>query len=301
MTNDKRRTTNDTLSLVGLMAGATAIGFAPLLAKLAMLEGVGPTASAFWRFLLALPLLWTWSLFERSASDATEDRGPRTEDRLVLILAGLLFTGDFSFWHRSLFYTSVANATFLANLAPIFVTLGAWLLWRQRITLVFLSGMFIGLVGMGMLFRDSMGLSGVGLKGDLFAVTTAAFYGGYQLCIKKLRRKLRTGYILARVHSLTAGGLLLVTLAWGEPLLGYGAKAWAFLVALAVVSHVGGQGLIAWSLGRLSAPFASVGLIWQPAMAALLAWWLLAEAMGPLQSLGCVVIVTGIVVARRGD
>ena len=57
MTRDKRDVTHDWRSLLGLILGATAIGFAPLLAKFAMLEGVGPTASAFWRFVLALPLL----------------------------------------------------------------------------------------------------------------------------------------------------------------------------------------------------------------------------------------------------
>lgn len=294
-------TRKDRLAILALMLGATAIGFAPLLAKFAMLEGVGPTASAFWRFLLALPLLWAWSALEK-----TPDRNPASHlalpaSRWLLLTAGILFCGDFSFWHRSIVYTTVANATFLANLAPIFVTLGAWLLWRQRITPLFLLGMFVALAGMGMLMGESFGLSRDRFTGDLFAMTTAVFYGSYQLCIKKLRGKLSTGYILARAHSVTTLGLLLVTIVSGEPLWGYSTKAWVMLVALAVVSHLGGQGLIAWSLGRLSAPFASVGLIWQPAMAALLAWWLLAEAIGPMQGIGCAVIVAGIMVARKGD
>ena len=37
-------------------------------------------------------------------------------------------------------FTTVANSTLLANFAPIFVTLGAWLLWRHRVSGAFLVG-----------------------------------------------------------------------------------------------------------------------------------------------------------------
>jgi drug/metabolite transporter (DMT)-like permease len=76
---------------------------------------------------------------------------------------------------------------------------------------------------------------------------------------------------------------------------------WMILVALALFSHAGGQSLIAYALAHLPASFSSVGLLLQPAVAALLAWSLLAEPLGWLQAVGGVVVLIGIVTARRAS
>jgi drug/metabolite transporter (DMT)-like permease len=296
MINGKRPVPTHIRSVVALMAGATCIGFAPLFVRFALLEGVGPTAAAFWRFVISLPFLWAWSALEGSGRAKVSSR-----QLYIIVACGILFTCDFSVWHRAIAYTTVANATFLANLAPIFVTLGAWLFFKDKIRGIFLLGMALAILGMGMLMSGSVVVGGTGFRGDILAVTTALFYGGYQLTVKKLRASWSTGFILSRTHSIAALGLLLVTVLSGEELLGYSGRAWLILFGLALVSHVLGQGLIAWSLARLSAPFASVGLIWQPAMAALLAWWWLAESMGSLQIIGCLVIIVGISIAHRGS
>ena len=59
--------------------------------------------------------------------------------------------------------------------------------------------------------------------------------------------------------------------------------------------------MIAYAFAHLPASFASVALLLQPAVAALLAWLLFSEDLGPLQALGAAVIVAGIVIARRAS
>src|SRR3954453_15244605 len=101
------------IAFVALVFGAIAMGASVLFVRWA---DVGPYASAFWRVFLALPFLWIWMRLEnRSVA------WPRL-DRAVL-LAGLLFTGDLFFWHLAILATTVANATFLATTAPIWVAL----------------------------------------------------------------------------------------------------------------------------------------------------------------------------------
>jgi drug/metabolite transporter (DMT)-like permease len=73
------------------------------------------------------------------------------------------------------------------------------------------------------------------------------------------------------------------------------------LVGLALISQVGGQGLITYALAHLPAAFSSVGLLLQPAIAALLAWVILSEPLGVWQALGGVIVLVGIAVARRGS
>jgi drug/metabolite transporter (DMT)-like permease len=98
----------------------------------------------------------------------------------------------------------------------------------------------------------------------------------------------------------TAIVVLPAALLSGEAFLPGTAEAWLVLLGLACVSHVGGQGMIAYALAHLPAAFSSVSLLVQPVLAAVFAWILLAEPLGPLQALGGLIVLTGIALARRG-
>src|SRR6185295_7468653 len=133
------------------------------------LSDVGPTASAFWRVALALPLLWPLVIAARRPGNA----------RLPwkwLLGAGAAFAGDLAFWHGSIRFTSVANATLLANLAAPFVTLAVWLFWRVRPSTLFAVGLAAALIGVVMLVSTSLAFSPTALLGDAFGVITALFY-----------------------------------------------------------------------------------------------------------------------------
>ena len=107
--------------------------------------------------------------------------------------------------------------------------------------------------------------------------------------------------LMAVTSTITALLLLPVALASGEPMLPHSAGGWWILIGLALVSHAAGQGLIAYALAHLPAAFSSVSLLFQPVMAALFAWALLAESLVPLQILGACVVLAGIYLARRGS
>jgi drug/metabolite transporter (DMT)-like permease len=258
---------------------------------------VGPTVSAFWRVALAVPVLWI--LFGFNCKDR---KTPDKRHSLPLLAAGIAFAGDLAFWHWSIQYTSVANSTLLANLASIFVTLAAWVLWRQRPSSLFLAGLALALGGVALLVRASLGSAPGAPLGDGLGVVTAMFYAWYLLSVKGIRgRGASTLYLMAVTTSVTALILLPVALASGETLLPPTAASWLKLLGLALVSHAAGQGLIAYALAKLPAAFSSVGLLLQPVMAALFAWVILAEPLGALQIAGGLVVLAGIYLAHRGS
>jgi drug/metabolite transporter (DMT)-like permease len=280
-------------ALFALFAGATCIALSPIWVRM---SDVGPTASAFWRVALAVPLLWAVAALAPRRQGSADRR-----QRWLLGAAGLAFAGDLAFWHWSIQATSVANATLLANLSSIFVTLAAWLLWRQKPTGRFLLGLALSLVGVALLVRASLGFSSSALLGDAFGVITAMFYAWYLLTVKRLRD---LGYatlrLMAVTTTLTAAILLPVALASGEVMLPAGAGGWLVLFGLAWITHAGGQGLITYALAHLPAAFSSVGLLLQPVLAAAFAWALLAEPLVALQIAGGAVVLAGIYLARRG-
>jgi drug/metabolite transporter (DMT)-like permease len=280
-----------------LMLGATAIAFAPIFVRL---SEAGPTATAFWRVCLAAPVLWAVLAARRPQRGATRARPDGWGDVARLSLAGFFFAGDLIFWHWSMQFTSVANATLLANFAPIFVTLGAWALFKERVTRTFLLGGGLALAGATLLMADSLTVGVDTLFGDGLGLVTAVFYGGYILTIGWLRGRFDTITIMAWSTTATAVIVLPVAALSGEAFLPGTLAGWLVLVGLACVSHVGGQGMIAYALAHLPAAFSSVSLLVQPVLAAVFAWVLLAEPLGPLQALGGAIVLGGIALARRG-
>ncbi len=285
-----------------LLLGAVLIGFSPVLAKLSVLE---PTATAFYRAGLAWPVLMLVALTTARPAAPSARRKSRPEsarDHLMLALPGLAFSGDLASWHWALQYTSVANSTVLANLAPVFVTAGAWLFFRQRPTWLFVGGLAIAIAGVGVLVADSLSVGAPDqIVGDLLGVQTAVFYGAYILGIGWSRSRFPTAVVMAWSTPHTAWGLLGLSLLNGESLGIPTLYALGILLGLAWLSHAGGQGAIAFALAHLPPAFGSVSLLLQPAVAALLGWLILSEPLTPLQAAGAVVILGGILMARRGS
>jgi drug/metabolite transporter (DMT)-like permease len=278
-------------ALPALLLGAVFIALSPIFVRL---SEAGPTATAFWRVALAVPALW--ALF------FTLEKTGRGfgKQKLLFLAAGVAFAGDLAFWHKSIEFTSVANSTLLANLASIFVTLAAWLLWRQRPRPLFLVALALALGGVALLVHTSLDFSRTALLGDALGVVTAMFYAWYILAVKGLRdRGAATLQVMAVTSTLTAVLLFPVALASGEQLLPSSASGWWILIGLALVSHAGGQGLIAYALAHLPAQFSSVGLLLQPVVAAFFAWLLLSEPLVALQIAGGLIVLVAIWLAHR--
>ena len=283
------------VALFALCSGAVAIAFAPIFVRLSY---VGPSATAFWRLTLALPVLWLWMMLE-GWGRGSHQRSLSRADYVRLSVAGLFFAGDLAVWHWSIRFTSVANATLLANFAPIFVALGGWLFFAQRVGLSFLFGMGTALAGTTLMVGMSLQVSVRHLWGDALGLITALFYAGYILSVKRLRDDFSAATIMAWGGIATSAALLPIAVLSGEQLLPNVVPDWGPLIGLALISQVGGQGLIAYALAHLPAAFSSVTLLLEPVMATVFAWMILHETIGPIQALGGVLVLVGIFVARR--
>ncbi len=282
------------IAVAALLGGALAIATSALFVKV---SEAGPVATAFWRIALALPFLWAWAIIEQRAALIRAF----TMHRGLILAAGFFFAGDLAFWHWSIVLTSVANATLLANLAPIFVTLATWLIFSRRPTALFALGLVTALTGVATLLGTDFRLGGLAVLGDLFGVVTAMFYGAYQLTVTRLRAGVATSSIMAWSCTVMAVLLLPVALASGEQILPITALGWVKLIALAIIAQVAGQSLIAYAMAHLPATFSSVGLLFQPVMAAVFAWILLGEALGATAIAGGLIVLIGIFIAHRAE
>ncbi|HEX7761283.1 MAG TPA: DMT family transporter [Caulobacteraceae bacterium] len=282
------------LALAALVFGALAIGAAPIFVRLSQ---TGPAATGFWRLTFALPILVALSL--------RREQGPLGERSLgrpgaANLAAGLMFALDLACWHYGIRFTSVANATVLPNLTPVLVTLGAWVLFRERPRGAFLIGLSVAMGGAVLMALANAGAGAVGTRphlGDALSVSTAFWYALYFVAVRRARDSQSATRVMTWSSLAGAPILLVVALALGERILPASLAGWAPLAALGLV-HVLGQGAIAWALGRLPTATASLVVLVQPVAAALLAYGVFGEAMTPLQTLGGALALAGVAFAQ---
>lgn len=277
--------------LAVLALGACAMGISPIFVRLASPE-IGPFASAFWRVALALPVLYAWA----RAEGAPAPSGPA---RTPALLAGAAFAGDLVFWHLSIMATSVANATFFATTAPVFVVLATWLVLRRRVASRTLGGLALCLAGGAALVVESMAVAPGRLLGDAFGLVTATFFATYLLFMARARERGGAAHVTFVSTAVTAAILLVVALIFDrERFWATRAETWAALAGLAFVSQVAGQGLLAVALGRLPAVFSSLVIFLEAVFAAAAGWIVLGEALSAVQYAGGALIFLGIALAR---
>jgi drug/metabolite transporter (DMT)-like permease len=288
------------LALLAFTAGALAISSSGILVRL---SETGPLASAFWRGALALPGVVLWAaLAGRSPASqpalqpARSWRVPEWDPRFLW--AGLFFAGDLGFWHESLVRTSVAASTLEANLAPIGVTLIAWLLWRERPSGGFLLAIGLALAGLLLIVSPKLHAGQRALTGDLLGVTTAGFYAAYIVVVARLRAAGRSAGAIMFWSTLIFT-VVLLPFALTQKMLPDTALGWAVLLALALLPQLLGQGLIAYALAHLPATLGAVVLYVQPVAAAIYAWLLLGERLTAVQIAGAAIVLCAIALARR--
>lgn len=281
--------------ILAVIAGSVAMGVSPILVRLA---DVGPLASAFWRVGLALPFLWAWMRWDTGSATGAVDLSPHGRAVAPTVLAGLLFAGDLIFWHLAIMNTTVANATFFATMAPLVTALAAAAFLRERMARSTLAGFVLCVAGAALIVGSSMQVDPDRLAGDGLGIVTAMFFGLYMVVVKYARRHMPTSALMFWSTLVTAA-ILAVVAALAEPRL-FPASAFglAILLGLAIVSHVGGQGLLAYALGHLPATFSSLVVFLEAVAAAVLGYLVLGEQITLLQLLGGVAIIGGIVIAR---
>ena len=275
------------IPLLVVLASASVLGLAPILVRL---TETGPAAAGFWRFVFALPLLF--ALVARPGGEGL------ARPSKWMLLAGLFFALDLSFWHYGIVMTSVANATVLCNLTPVVVTLIGWLFFKERPARLFILALALAMAGAFAMAAAAKGGQGTNpILGDILSLTVSFWYAGYFLMVKQARTT--AGAPRVTFWATLAGLPLMggVALLLGETMIPATAAGLAACGAMGLM-HVAGQGGVAWALGRLPASITAVTILIQPLVAAGLSWLIFGETLAPIQALGGALVLGAIMLAQ---
>ena len=276
---------------LALVVGIVSLGFSAIFVKWANAPG---GVSGFYRMAIAA------SVMVIPFAIQAQRRAPLSRRHIgFAILAGLFFAGDLAAWNTGVLITSAANATLFGNTSPFWVSLGALILFKEKLRPTFWGGLALTLLGAGVILGSDFSLHPHLGLGDLLTLLGGFFYGMFFLAAQRAREGL-SSLISWWISAITSAVVLLgYSLAMLQSLTGYPALTYGRLLALALITQVGGYLAINYALGHLPASIVSPTLLGQPVMTAILAVIFLREPLGGLQIFGGALALAGIWIVHQ--
>ncbi len=276
---------------IALGVGILSLSFSAMFVRWA--NAPGPV-TAFYRLFFSVFLLFPFFLPRIKAN-------PSIRSRLVLfpLLAGVFTACDLALWTASLSYTTASNATLLGNTSPLWVALGTWFILKQKLSAGFWRGLTFTLLGAALIMGTDFILHPRFGVGDVMAVFTGFFYGGYFLFTERSRTTFDPVSHIWFVGIGATVSLFIINLVLHNPLSGFDTNTWLVFLASALVSQLIGYMSLAYTLGHLPASVVSPTMILQPVLTTILAIPLLGEIPSIWQGIGGAMALIGIYIVNQ--
>lgn len=216
------------------------------------------------------------------------------KDWLLTAVAGILLASHFILWFESLNYTSVASSVVLVALQPIFIFLGTYLLFKERFSSGAVISMFIALFGSIIISWSDFQMGGTAFSGDILALLGTMAITGSLLFGQKTKRRLSLMTYTFIVYSMSVVTLIIYNLVRQNPFVGYPLNYWWIFLALAIFPMFFGHTLFNWALRWLNSSKISMGIVFEPIIATILAYIVLGERVTSSQWLGGTIILIGL-------
>jgi drug/metabolite transporter (DMT)-like permease len=220
---------------------------------------------------------------------------PRRALTITVLAAAIFYALDLAAWNAGIRMTKLGNATLFGNSGSfVFVIYGLWL--AHRLPSARQGGaLLLAAAGAALLMGSSYELSPQNLAGDLLTLVAGLFYGGYLIFVERARAELKPLPLLLLATLFALPPLLLISVGLGEPLW---PRDWTPLIIFALSSQVFGQGLLVYAIGTLPPLVVGLGLLTQPAIAALVGWLVYREGFSAVDLFGAIAIAAALVVVR---
>ncbi len=248
------------------------------------------------RFALASLLLWM-------VLRLTEEPAvlPPSEIRRLVVLGVVGNTCYQLLFILGLAHTSATNSSLILSMVPTVVAVFAGLLGLERVTPKMWLGIGLGTLGVALVIAASgMKFSTGTLTGDLLTVAAVLCWAGYTVGLRTLPPgltplRVTTVTTIAGMPGLALAGLPgLLVLQWGT----VGTTAWWALAYATVLSLVVAYLLWNRSVQAVGGTRTAIYMCITPLVAVGAAWVVLGEHARPLQAIGAVLIIAGVLLTR---
>ncbi len=216
------------------------------------------------------------------------------------IYAGIALALHFTFWITSLSFTSIAASTTIATTSPIWLSIWAWLVWKQPPTsrvqfgigLAFLGGVMIAFSDVQSVIAPNPAL------GSFLALLGALTSTAYFLCSQAAQKQGLSIVAFAGIAYGTAALVLLpLPLLFSVPYFNYPISTYFWLMLLGLIPQLIGHTSINWAVKFVAPTTVATVVLLEPIGSAFLAILIFQEIPGLIIAVGALLIITGVFVA----
>ncbi len=262
----------------------------PIIARL--LSDVPAVTISFWRMAIGSLILWLFCLFKPVDSLSKRNRN-------YTILGGVFLGIHFYFFFRSIHLTTIANATFLGTLAPLFTLLFEKFLLKRSIERNLIFALLVIFSGSLIIVSDQFDTSSNYTKGNIFALICSLWIALAFMISENVRKKAGTIAFSRTLFGSAALTLMIISFYTGDSLIGYTPRDYIGLFLLGLVPTVFGHSVFYFALRYIQPTIVASFPLGEPIIASTIAYFLFAESISLLIIVGGLLTIIGIYMLIR--
>jgi len=260
-----------------------------------LVDAFHPVALAFIRliFINVFLLIIGWRFI----------KGERVPLKLLLILAIAGFIG-ITLSHLSLYtglqHTDPITAALIYALGPLITSFITFFYLKERRRIYFWIGIIMGIIGVTFVVSEGNSLSLQIGKGEFLIGVTISTYSIYLVIVEYLARYVKP--MVITVYTSVFGLILMlpfIRLESFRHVFSIDMKYWILLIVTAVLTN--GFCTMLWNVAvqQVGASTSSIFLNMEPFAAMILGYLILQQIVEPIQLVGSIFIITGVVMGTR--
>ena len=241
---------------------------------------------AFWRMFTASGMLWSYSVIRPAGK-----LSPINKKRIIF--AGIFLGCHFACFFLGIRNTSIANATLLGCMAPIF-TVFISIFQKKKMNKMTYVGLIVAIIGGGIVQSGDISLNSANLFGNSIALLSALFLAITFVLAKEIRQETANvvyGRSLFFVASIT---VLFIATTTGDSVLNFTVGDIPWFLFLGLVPSIFGHNLLNYAVKYITPTAVSSVPLGEPIIASIFALLLFGEAIPIGALLGGPVVLIGV-------
>ena len=250
----------------------------------------GPSISislAFWRMLIGAILLWSYTLFNKQKPISFNNRN-------YSIVSGVFLALHFYFFFEAIRLSSIANATFLGTLAPIFTLIFEIFLLKRKISFKVIIPLIVIIIGSAILVFDEFNFSTNKTIGNLFAILCSFWFGICFIISDKVRKTEGTINYTKILYTSSAVTLFFIAFFYDAKLFTFSYQNFLLVFLLGVIPNIFGHNLLYYSVKYISPTIVSCIPLGEPVIASIFAYILFNQTISISGIFGGGIILVGL-------
>ena len=254
-----------------LFTAMLAVSTSPIIAR--YLDDVPAVAISFWRMGFGALILWMISVIKKQTPLSYENRNKT-------IIAGIFLGIHFALFFGAIKLTTIANATFLGTLAPLFTYFIEKFILKRKHHTVLLLGLGLAITGAMIIVGNQFDFSSDFTLGNLLAIACSLFLGMAFIISEKIRKTVGTISYSRTLFLTAAVTLLIIAFFTNSSLTGFSHNEYGGLLLLGIVPTLIGHGSMYFAVRYVSPTVVASTPMGEPILASVFAWFLFQEAIG---------------------